>query len=52
MENRKHAQLMEKVANMKSDLMKNKLVVCLLAVLCCLLWGSAFPSIKICYKLF
>lgn len=43
---------MEKVANMKSDLMKNKLVVCLLAVLCCLLWGSAFPSIKIGYKIF
>ena len=37
---------------MKSDLMKNKLVVCLLAVLCCLLWGSAFPSIKIGYKIF
>ena len=43
---------MEKAANMKSDLMKNKLVVCLLAVLCCLLWGSAFPSIKIGYKIF
>ncbi|MCR4830679.1 MAG: DMT family transporter [Pseudobutyrivibrio sp.] len=30
----------------------NKIVVCLLAVLCCILWGSAFPSIKIGYQLF
>lgn len=27
-------------------------VVCLLAMLCCLLWGSAFPCIKIGYALF
>lgn len=27
-------------------------VVCALAILCCLLWGSATPSIKIGYKLF
>ena len=26
--------------------------VCILAVFCCLLWGSAFPSIKIGYELF
>lgn len=26
--------------------------VCLLALLCCFLWGSAFPSIKIGYELF
>ncbi|MGN0277617.1 MAG: DMT family transporter [Hominisplanchenecus sp.] len=27
-------------------------VVCLLAMICCLLWGSAFPCIKIGYRLF
>ena len=27
-------------------------VVCLLAAFCCLLWGSAFPSLKIGYQLF
>ncbi|SDB55773.1 Permease of the drug/metabolite transporter (DMT) superfamily [Pseudobutyrivibrio sp. YE44] len=34
------------------NLLKNKLIVFLLAILCCLLWGSAFPSIKIGYELF
>ncbi len=28
------------------------LVVCLCAVFCCLLWGSAFPCVKIGYKIF
>lgn len=38
---------------MKSEnLLKNKFIVCLLAVFCCLLWGSAFPSIKAGYELF
>ena len=27
-------------------------MVCLLAMICCLLWGSAFPCIKIGYQLF
>ena len=27
-------------------------MVCAVALLCCLLWGSAFPSIKIGYRLF
>ena len=27
-------------------------VVCLCAILCCVLWGSAFPCVKIGYKLF
>lgn len=27
-------------------------IVCVLAIFCCLLWGSAFPSIKIGYQLF
>lgn len=30
----------------------NKIVVFLLAILCCLLWGSAFPCIKIGYTIF
>ncbi len=33
-------------------LLQNKIVVLLIAIICCLLWGSAFPSIKIGYKLF
>ncbi len=32
--------------------LRRPLVVCLLAVFCCLLWGSAFPCIKIGYALF
>lgn len=36
----------------RSNVLENKIVVCLLAILCCLLWGSAFPSIKIGYRLF
>lgn len=27
-------------------------IVCLCAILCCMLWGSAFPCVKIGYKLF
>lgn len=34
------------------SILKNKIVVCGLAILCCLLWGSAFPCIKIGYRLF
>lgn len=37
--------------NIESTL-KNPLIVCLLAGICCLLWGSAFPCIKIGYQLF
>ena len=35
-----------------NTLLQNKFIVCLLAVFCCLLWGSAFPSIKAGYELF
>ncbi len=35
-----------------NNIFKNKIGVCLIALLCCFLWGSAFPSIKIGYKLF
>lgn len=38
--------------NSDKSLLQNKLVVCILAVFCCLLWGSAFPSIKAGYELF
>lgn len=39
--------------NMKRDaVLRSELVVFLLAMVCCLLWGSAFPCIKIGYKLF
>lgn len=36
----------------EKNILTNKLIVFLLALLCCLLWGSAFPSIKIGYQLF
>lgn len=34
------------------QVLKNPLVVCLIAIFCCALWGSAFPCIKIGYSLF
>lgn len=37
---------------MKKRLLEKTWVVCVLAVLCNALWGSAFPSIKIGYRLF
>lgn len=37
--------------NKKNNLTQNWLV-CLLAVFCCLLWGSAFPFVKIGYRMF
>lgn len=36
----------------KSINMQTGFVVCLCALLCCFLWGSAFPFIKIGYKVF
>lgn len=36
----------------KSRFLKNPVAVCLLAMVCCGLWGSAFPFIKIGYNLF
>lgn len=36
----------------RSKFLTKNWVVCLLAMLCCLLWGSAFPCIKIGYELF
>ena len=37
--------------NQKS-ILTNRVIVALLAILCCLLWGSATPSIKVAYTLF
>lgn len=34
------------------NIFERKGMVCLIALICCLLWGSAFPCIKIGYKLF
>lgn len=38
--------------SMKKSLLTSGAGVCILAVFCCALWGSAFPSIKIGYELF
>ena len=38
--------------NIKEEFMQKTMVVWLGALLCCLLWGSAFPCIKIGYRLF
>ena len=36
----------------KEHYLQKTSIVCLLALLCCFLWGSAFPCIKIGYRLF
>ena len=36
----------------KETILTKGWTVCILAIICCLLWGSAFPSIKIGYRLF
>lgn len=36
----------------KNNILTNKFIVCLIAVICCGLWGSAFPFVKIGYELF
>lgn len=36
----------------KETFLTRPITVCLLALICCLLWGSAFPCIKIGYELF
>ena len=36
----------------KNNLLTNKFIVCIIAVVCCALWGSAFPFVKIGYNLF
>ncbi|MBR2133469.1 MAG: EamA family transporter [Eubacterium sp.] len=36
----------------KSSLLKKPFIVCIIAVFCCALWGSAFPVIKIGYEHF
>lgn len=37
---------------MKNNLLTNKFIVCIIAIICCALWGSAFPFVKIGYSLF
>lgn len=38
--------------NKNKNLLENPTMVVIVAVLCCLLWGSAFPCIKLGYQLF
>ena len=38
--------------NQKVNTLNKTWVICILASICCLLWGSAFPCIKIGYKIF
>lgn len=37
--------------NISTSTLQRPVVICLLAVFCCLLWGSAFPAVKIGYGL-
>lgn len=37
--------------HISTSILQRPVVVCLLAVFCCLLWGSAFPAVKIGYGL-
>ncbi|MGN1203328.1 MAG: DMT family transporter [Eubacterium sp.] len=47
------AQLQNKMAESKAEkLLKKPVIVCFIAMVCCALWGSAFPFIKIGYELF
>ena len=39
-------------SNLKEQWMQKTGVVWFLAMICCLLWGSAFPCIKIGYQMF
>lgn len=36
---------------MKSDFLKHPLIILLSATICCILWGSAFPTLKISYEM-
>ena len=38
--------------NNKENFLQKNIVVAVLAMICCFLWGSAFPCIKIGYSLF
>ena len=38
--------------NKKKDFLTNDWIVAVLAIICCALWGSAFPAIKLGYKFF
>jgi drug/metabolite transporter (DMT)-like permease len=40
------------MASDRTSLLTHPVVICLLAMVCCALWGSAFPCIKIGYRLF
>lgn len=40
------------MSGQKDGILTNRAAVCLLAVACCALWGSAFPGIKTGYRLF
>ena len=43
--------MLNKVKEKKHLNLKNPIIVCVLAVFCCILWGSAFPTIKIGYEI-
>ena len=36
----------------KEEYLKKTAIVCILATVCCTLWGSAFPAIKLGYQYF
>ena len=42
---------MQSLSNKKSSIFTNPIVIALLALLCCALWGSATPAIKTGYRL-
>ncbi|MGC4019465.1 MAG: DMT family transporter [Muricomes sp.] len=41
-----------KIKPQSENRLQNPVIVCLLALICCALWGSAFPCVKIGYKWF
>lgn len=43
---------MGEIMSQSETIWKKPIIVCLTAMICCILWGSAFPSIKVGYQLF
>ena len=44
--------LKKRTGNNKENIFTNQAVAASLALICCALWGSAFPCVKIGYKIF
>ncbi|MEG0109162.1 MAG: DMT family transporter [Lachnospiraceae bacterium] len=48
----KHTIIRRNIESTKTQLMQKTIVIWFMAMICCVLWGSAFPCIKIGYQMF